>query len=291
MILQSIFNPFSNPRKIYFVDHEDMVTKLMFGVGGVSFSDFWDSQRYIVFPKNNQPTEERGMLFQIAAAHKKIRTAMPEGNKPDEIRNHLLGIVEHHLKQHGTLDELAFCSHGTLPGRASTLVGGIGNALDAVAALGDKLGVKPAKRIVFTICNGFRHLSIDEVSALRNWAKTYGVEVVGALGITSLSPSDGKEFGHFIKFTPEGNVERDSMHTTRLSLKWNEMEGKLLKYKTSKLWFECHKGVTQECGAERQRKAGGIYLTINPPQSHLVIPPAPERTSRAAVPHITGVTP
>jgi hypothetical protein len=113
--------------------------------------------------------------------------------------------IEEHLKKYGPLEELMIDGHGEKNKIGRTAQIEAWGLLQQMVVLQEKLGIKPAKRIVFYACDVFADLSPNDVRRYKSLAKQLGAEVVGAT--TTVVGSAGR----FVQFTPEGTVKRDRL--------------------------------------------------------------------------------
>jgi hypothetical protein len=113
--------------------------------------------------------------------------------------------IEEHLKKYGPIEELMIDGHGEKNRIGTTAQMEAWGFLQEMVYLQKKLGIKPAKRIVFYACDVFADLSPQDVRRYKHLAKELGAEVVGAT--TEVAGNTGR----FAQFTPEGTVKRDRL--------------------------------------------------------------------------------
>ena len=94
----------------------------------------------------------------------------------------IIGTLREHYKEHGTLDQLLFVSHGSkgaisieyIPGskvNPNSIVK-IEDLLEAISELEKELGGQISKRLVFCACSTMRNLNPDEVEYYYNKSKS-----------------------------------------------------------------------------------------------------------------------
>ena len=131
----------------------------------------------------------------------------------------IIGTLREHYKEHGTLDQLLFVSHGSkgaisieyIPGskvNPNSIVK-IEDLLEAISELEKELGGQISKRLVFCACSTMRNLNPDEVEYYYNKSKSMNMEIVGALKV-GFGGSDPAS--QFINFSPNKKPTKDRLY-------------------------------------------------------------------------------